>query len=266
MVINNMLYSIIIAISIWTIIPCPNLQWNKDTLKYLMCGFVITGFIIATLFLFILLFTLKCNFSLLLSSVICTVFPILITGGIHFDGFCDTVDAIASYQSIDKKLLILKDSHVGSSSVMWSICYFLVYTGLWNELLGYSKIDFTYNNIYNLYILLLAIFVLPRILSALSVISFPKAKNTGLVKTFSSNADNIYTIIFCIIIFIITMLLLCSISRLLFISFFIFAICSMLLYYVFSKWQFRGITGDIAGFFLQIYELSSLMLLVILYR
>ena len=30
-------------------------------------------------------------------------FPVLVTGGIHLDGFCDTADALASHQDTEKK-------------------------------------------------------------------------------------------------------------------------------------------------------------------
>ena len=39
----------------------------------------------------------------------CLAVPLLVTGGIHLDGFCDTADALASHQSRERKLEILKE-------------------------------------------------------------------------------------------------------------------------------------------------------------
>ena len=46
-----------------------------------------------------------------------TAIPLLITGGIHLDGFCDVCDALASHQSRERKLEIMADPHVGAFAV-----------------------------------------------------------------------------------------------------------------------------------------------------
>ena len=38
--------------------------------------------------------------------------------GFHVDGFMDTMDALHSYQPRERKLEILKDSHIGAFSVI----------------------------------------------------------------------------------------------------------------------------------------------------
>ncbi|MBQ6212893.1 MAG: adenosylcobinamide-GDP ribazoletransferase, partial [Ruminococcus sp.] len=37
--------------------------------------------------------------------------PVLVTGGIHMDGFCDVNDARASYADKEKRLEIMSDPH-----------------------------------------------------------------------------------------------------------------------------------------------------------
>lgn len=56
-----------------------------------------------------------------------TVLPILLTGGIHMDGFMDTMDALHSYQDRERKLEILKDSHVGAFACLSLICEMFLY-------------------------------------------------------------------------------------------------------------------------------------------
>ena len=65
----------------------------------------------------------------ILAAGIC-VLPILVTGGIHLDGFCDTADALASHQDTEKKLQILKDPHMGAFAAIWLGCYFIAQLAL----------------------------------------------------------------------------------------------------------------------------------------
>ena len=53
--------------------------------------------------------------------------PVLVTGGIHLDGYADTSDALSSYGDREKKLEILKDPHCGAFAVIRLCTYFLAY-------------------------------------------------------------------------------------------------------------------------------------------
>ena len=55
--------------------------------------------------------------------------PVLVTGGIHLDGFLDTADALSSWQPWEKKLEILKDSHAGAFAIIMGCAYFALGTG-----------------------------------------------------------------------------------------------------------------------------------------
>ena len=54
---------------------------------------------------------------------------LLVTGGIHLDGFMDTTDARSSYGDREKKLAILKDSHVGAFAVIGCSFYLILSAG-----------------------------------------------------------------------------------------------------------------------------------------
>lgn len=43
--------------------------------------------------------------------------PLLVTGGIHIDGFSDTMDALSSHAERQKKLEIMDDPHIGAFGV-----------------------------------------------------------------------------------------------------------------------------------------------------
>jgi len=53
-----------------------------------------------------------------LSALAVSVWPYLATGFLHLDGFMDVTDAVKSYRSLERRREILKDSHVGSFSVI----------------------------------------------------------------------------------------------------------------------------------------------------
>lgn len=53
--------------------------------------------------------------------------PLLVTGGIHIDGFSDTMDALSSHAERQKKLEIMDDPHIGAFGVRWIIVYMMIY-------------------------------------------------------------------------------------------------------------------------------------------
>mgnify|MGYP003392776405 FL=1 len=46
------------------------------------------------------------------------VYPYLVTGFLHLDGFMDVTDAVKSWRDLERRREILKDSHVGSFAVI----------------------------------------------------------------------------------------------------------------------------------------------------
>ena len=58
------------------------------------------------------------NLPLLVRGLILSVYPYLVTGFIHLDGFMDVTDAVKSYRSLERRREILKDSHVGAFAVI----------------------------------------------------------------------------------------------------------------------------------------------------
>jgi adenosylcobinamide-GDP ribazoletransferase len=52
--------------------------------------------------------------AILTGAVGCAI-PLIVTGGIHMDGFMDSLDALSSHRPREEMLRILKDSHAGPS-------------------------------------------------------------------------------------------------------------------------------------------------------
>ena len=180
----------------FSIIPVPSLKWKKSNMRYMMCFFPLIG-IIEALVLYASLRVCKAlQFNLLLTAVVASLVPVFISGGVHLDGFADTCDAMGSHGSMSQKLYILHDSHVGTFAVIALIFYFLLYAGIWTELWEKIMVSPGKNEaIARISFLCGTSFVVERALSAIAVVLFPKALNTGLVHTFSSNSSKFITLV-----------------------------------------------------------------------
>ena len=248
----NLPGSMMIAFSMYSRIPVPQVQWTKERMKYAMCFFPLIGAVIGLMeYGAILLFrTMAFPF---LAQILPVVIPVAVTGGIHMDGLLDVIDAKSSHGETEKKLEILKDPHTGAFAIIGCGIYFLLYLAFFMEMRPVMIPAFCIT------------FVITRALSGLSVVTFPMAKKNGLAAAFSDGAHKrvvgtvmvLYLIISLIAIWLFTGAF--AVSGVIAISFVVF-----LYYYHMSKREFGGITGDLAGYFLQVLELVLLMGLAIL--
>ena len=110
-----LLNAMIIAIAMYSKIPMPRVDWNEKNMRYAMCFFPLVGVIIGVLEIVAgNLITVWKGEGTFFYAVVLTLIPVFITGGIHLDGFADTMDAKSSYGDREKKLEILKDPHTGA--------------------------------------------------------------------------------------------------------------------------------------------------------
>ena len=115
----QLLRSFAIALSMYSKIPVPMVEWNEKNMKYAMCFFPVIGAVIGGLQLlaaYVLTGYTSCG--RFFTAVVMTLIPVAVTGGIHLDGFADTVDALSSYGDREKKLEILKDPNTGAFAVI----------------------------------------------------------------------------------------------------------------------------------------------------
>ncbi len=243
--------SLIVAFSMYTKIPMPQFKWEDKSMKYAICFFPLVGAVIGGVLIFWQYLATRLELNNLIFAAVATYIPILITGGIHVDGFCDTTDALASYQSTEKKLEILKDPNCGAFALIKTVMYFIISFAL------YTEID-----IYGVYIMAVG-FVFERALSGISIMHFAKANGSGLAHTFAkSSSKNISTLVLSIItVFSVVALLYINISMAVLAV--TFAIISFFYYRHIAYKHFGGVTGDIAGYFLQICELAILATTII---
>ena len=247
-----------IAISMYSRIPVPQFAWKDKDMRYTICFFPFIGVILGFfqyLLNCLLLKNILCDWEFVLLSML---LPLLITGGIHLDGFMDTADALHSYAPSERKLAIMKDPHIGAFSVISLLAPALLWILSLMELSAHMTASIS--------LLFSAVYILSRILSGLALVCFPSAKKDGLLFTFASasHKKNV-RIILCLYAAILSILMLLTdltAGGLLI----LFAVLFMVFYYRMSIRQLGGITGDTEGWFLCITELFMLMILALYMR
>ena len=235
----NGLYSCIIAISMYSKIPMPNVEWSEDRMRYVMCFFPLVGIVQGAALGLWLHFALDVlNLSVGAAALTGAAIPLLVTGGIHMDGFLDTMDAIHSYGDRSRKLEILKDPHCGAFAVIRLCTYFLAYFCFVFCIRFTPRVGLCWT---------LAL-VLERGLSGLAVAAFPMAKNTGLAHTFATAADreSVQKILIVLSVLLAAALIALGGGALV-----AAALLVLWRYHHVAVKEFGGITGDLAGWFLQ---------------
>jgi len=239
----NLLGSLVIAFSMYSHIPMPQVEWTKERMKYAMCFFPLIGAVIGLLELALWFLCGALDFPYF-RKILPVALPVLVTGGIHMDGFLDVIDARASHGDREKKLEILKDPHTGAFAIIGCGVYFILYLAAFLEM-GPDLIP--------AYCL---IFILTRALSGLAVVTFPLAKKSGLAATFSGAAQKrTVGIVMAGYLAAVEWGIwylggAAAAAVTFFVSLFVY-----LSYYRMAKREFGGITGDLAGYFLQVCEL-----------
>lgn len=247
---RELLRSCAIAFSTYSRIPMPMVEWNEKNMRHTLAFFPLVGAAVGAVFWGAGALCGLLDAGPILRAGVLTAVPALVTGGIHLDGYCDTVDALASHASREKKLVILKDSSAGAFAVIWCCVWFLAYFSLLTEAESLPT--------------LAAGFVLSRALSARAIERLPSAR-AGMGAALKSGSRFPWWVLA-------VYLVLCGgavwlwgepLAALA-------ALAAAALFYFYYKSmamrQFGGFTGDLAGWFLQMCELAVLAAAVLAER
>ena len=279
------------AFSTYSRIPVPTASWDAESLRWQICCFPLVGLAIGLIWCAAGIILTLAGFYPFLSGVLLCALPMILTGGIHMDGFLDTTDAVHSWKSPGERQEILKDPHIGAFAMIYGTLYLLTASGICAQIAANvqaaampqltltgqtgntlpSVIRQVPSSLRQLthvsFFMMIPCFILSRILSALSVVFFPKARKEGMLRSTADASDKragkvlLIELLFGLLIFVIeawafrkpAILLLPLLSGLVFAY-----------YYRMVMRQFGGISGDLAGWFLQVTELACLALIVFL--
>lgn len=249
---RSIINSFFVSFSMYSVVPMPMVGWQGYNIKYVFSFFPLVGVLIGGIEVLWYLISAHIGLGTSIYAAIAAIIPIIISGGIHMDGYIDTCDASASRADIDKKAEILKDPHTGAFGVIYAIVYFIILYGALSEfyIREGSLVFLTFS------------FILSRAIGAVASVNITPARKSGLLYTFSGSADKVFTNIslaaYClagliVAVYISPIFALLSISAV--------AIWSTVCYRLCIK-LFGGISGDLAGFYIQTSELLFIILSV----
>lgn len=238
--------SMIIAFSIYSKIPVPQFAWEEEDMEYMMCFFPWIGGVIGLVFYGWLALCENIQIGALCRACVAAAIPLIISGGFHVDGYMDTMDAFHSYQNREKKLEILKDSHIGAFAVIMLMLYYLIDLAALSEVVT-GKAAFA----------VAAVFFLARCLSGIGVVTLKSAKKEGLLYTFASGAQKKRVRLALYVQLTGCIVLMVAVSGI----YGIVAAVTGVLCFFYFKWksyrELGGITGDTAGWFVTVCEAAA---------
>lgn len=239
-----------VAFSLYSAIPMPQVEWNKKTMRYALAFLPWIGLIIAGLQLIWHWFCVRFDASALLYSIFAAFIPLVVSGGIHLDGFTDTCDALCSFGSQEKKLEILKDPHVGAFGVMWQSIFLLTQVALFAQI--YEQPGLLPAAVFG--------FAAARALGGRAIVAVACAKTSGLAHLFAEGSEKRAVSRVLCAEFLLLIGVMVAIHAIFGLAFMAFSCLGVRLHRKFCSKLFGGITGDLAGFLISLIELFALFL------
>lgn len=192
-------------------------------------------------------------FPTAVTSAIVLVALVLITGGLHLDGFADTCDGTASHRTAEERLRIMRDSRVGAFGVIGVFLLLLVKYVSLASLSGSLAV-----------ITLVLMPIVSRWVMVYAVVAYPYARASGLGQAFKEYATWGRFVVATVIAGAATL----GLTRWAgFTSFYLLAPAIMLAAWIIAvgmgnylKGKLSGLTGDTYG---AINEVSEALVLVI---
>lgn len=104
--------------SMFCAIPCPWRTWDEKARPLMLLFLPLVGLEIGAIWTGIAWLVRSFDLPQPVSGLILSVYPYVITGFLHLDGFMDVTDAIRSCRELERRRAILKDPHVGAFAVI----------------------------------------------------------------------------------------------------------------------------------------------------
>ena len=244
---------IIVAFSMYSRIPMPDTKWTKENMRWALACLPLVGAACGGVIYAVYALCVFLRVGTLLTAALMTIAPLLFTGGIHFDGFCDACDALASHADREKRLKIMKDPNIGAFGAIYTFGALIVLLGTFGELSAH---------LYLIRAVCLAP-VISRAFAGLMVLRLPKANHGGLASVFgtdTSNRSSAVLVSFAVI-SAVCCALFCGPVGLIVpaVVATLYPCCVKM-----CRVKFGGVTGDLAGFFIVLSGTASALAAAIL--
>jgi adenosylcobinamide-GDP ribazoletransferase len=236
-----------VAILFLTRIPFPQIELDEGKIGSSLPFFPCAGAVIGGILSLIYILGQKVLPHEVVAGLI-VVISIIITGGMHLDGFADTMDALFCYGDREKKLAVMKDSRIGAYGVIGIVSVILLkyvlvvslpQTYLMQSLIGFP--------------------ILSRWMMTFSIVFYPYIREKGLGKAFTSQKNSAFII--ASIATITIMYIMLGLKSLIVI---IGVFMAGLFFILYLTRQFGGMTGDTYGATNEFCEIIALLMFIIL--
>lgn len=223
-------------------------EFHESIVYFPLVGFVIglISFIIGSLSIQI--------FEPFITSIIIVAGEVILTGGLHIDGLGDTFDAIYSNRDKERMLEIMKDSRLGTNSLLAILFLVLIKIGLLNSAINS-----------NLMCLIIFMPMISRLGVIVMLYKTVTPRKVGMGNIFIGKATKgmfitaiLYTVV--ILVVISKFVFLSTTSNIIKLLLSIMAV--MLFDYLFKNHIYKkidGVTGDILGCTIELGELIFLL-------
>ena len=245
--------TVAVAFGMYSALPVPRVSWNNKNMRFALCAFPLVGAVCGLAWWGWAYLAAHFALPAVLRGAGFCALPVLVTGGIHLDGYADTSDALASHAPPARRQEILRDPRCGAFAVIRLCVYFVSLFALccaWEP----SAASLCCAGLG---------FVLSRAMSGLSLTALPIAPRSSLAKSFACAADKKRVGRFLSVLSVLCLagLYLCGGARVFFLSVCALAAVALRYWYAVTR-QFGGLSGDLAGWFLVKVEFWLLAALV----
>ena len=249
----NVLRGLVMAFSCFSTIPMPHIDWRQENMRFMMCWFPAIGLVIGLLLALWAWLAGTLGFGATLTGAGFALIPLAVTGGIHLDGFCDVVDALSSHAEPERKRQILHDPHIGAFAAIGAGAYLLAYAALASDLvLSWQTM-----------LLVGGLHVLSRCFSGMATLLFPKNAGEGMLAAFHDAGHGWAPVVALVVVLLACAGLMIWANAVPAIVMLAVGLVCFAGLRPFADRQFGGMSGDVAGFFLQTAELAMLCALVV---
>jgi len=239
-----MIRSFLIALGFLTIIPTPTINnWQKEDFKKSISAYPIVGLVIA-LILFFAALLLQSYQPFLRSGLIISLWFIL-TGALHFDGFCDIADAVFAAKPAAERQIIAKDPRIGSFALLAGVLLVVL------KIATLASIDISY---------LLIIPIISRTFIVLVIPGFKLQSSSQLAKaSIISWRQSLFIFAFGVSLSLIIAWMMTILLPVIAVMLF-----GLVLLFLLAAWinkRMQGLNGDAYGAIIETIELSCLLFL-----
>ena len=244
--------ALLIAFSTYSVLPMPQREWRGEDMGRVLAYLPLVGLLPGAVVPLWFWLAFRWQLSTMLTACVAAVLPIVLTGGIHLDGFCDTMDALSSHLPPERKRAILHDPRAGAFAVISCGCWLLLYAGLLSEIGTVRQA-----------LALAGGFVLSRACCALQVAHLKRYDDQGMLAAFSVPMDKQTVTVAAALAIAVSaaFLVWADLPTALLMLFAALALSFYFRHMVYAR--FGGMSGDLAGWFIETSELLFAVAIVI---